>query len=500
MPASTRSARAAPAVWLSLLFVFALALVLHDALPLNLDVSWGITMAEKVLDGERLYVDIIETNPPAVVFLYLPAVALARFLSLRPEIVFDAMVFAMCGSSLWLSGGMLRSAARPHARGRGLLAVLFALALMILPAQIFGEREHVAIILFLPVLALALLRAMRIAPRRRWVIAAGLASGFVACIKPHFILAIVFTAAAAAWSARSWRPLFAPEHGIAALLAAAYGVVIVVVYPEFIRDIVPLVLAVYVPVKVSAWHLLTHGAMPLWIAVLLLVVALERRAVFAAPLALLLAASCGFALAFVIQGKGWPYQSYPMLVLALAALMIALARRWPAIRRRRVAATGAALLAVALAGGAYHWLGLAADTRSLAARIAVLKPRPKMLCICAAYRVAHPLVREAGGVWVSRVGSLWITANAMILDAAGRLDPLTRIHLAVLAERDRNMLSEDIANGEPDIIVVERAPFDGLAWAASDPVLSRQLTAYREVEMTGGITVLERTGGPPPAR
>lgn len=491
-------------MWLALLLVFALALFLRHALQLNLDVSWGITMSDKILSGGRLYVDIIENNPPAAVFLYLPWVALARLLSIRPEIAIDAAVFAACGLSLWLSGCILRLAPFPFRRG--FLAVVFAAALVLLPAQIFGEREHFAVILLLPALAIFVLRAGRIVPPWRWIAAAGIAAGLAACIKPHFALAVVFVAAAAAWSAKSWRPLLAPENFIAAGLAVAGAIATIVAYPEYLRDIVPLVLTVYVPVKAPLWRLLTHYAVPLWAAMLLMTVLFGQKAALTAPRSLLLAASCGFALAFAIQGKGWPYQSYPMLVTALCALVVAFAEYWLAARsagaslRSRAVSLAAALIVASLAGGAYHWLNDTADTRALAARITALRPHPKMLCICADYHVAHPLVRQVGGTWVSRVGSLWITADALIRNATERLDPVTRFRLAIFADRDRNMLSEDIENGKPDIIVVERKPFDWKAWAESDPVLSRRLKAYREVETIGRITVLERKSPPPAAR
>ena len=98
--------------WLPLLAVFAAAIGLRLVLVANTDVSWLITLSEKVLDGQRLYVDLIEVNPPASVFLYLPLVALARVLALRPEVVVDAGVFFAIGVSLGLASHILRQARR----------------------------------------------------------------------------------------------------------------------------------------------------------------------------------------------------------------------------------------------------------------------------------------------------------------------------------------------------------------------------------------------------
>src|SRR5437762_14325079 len=63
------------------------ALVQSFLVPIDCDVSWLITVNEKMLAGQRLYVDIIEVNPPASIWLYTPFVWLAHQLQLRPEAV-----------------------------------------------------------------------------------------------------------------------------------------------------------------------------------------------------------------------------------------------------------------------------------------------------------------------------------------------------------------------------------------------------------------------------
>ena len=64
--------------WLLIAALFAAAMLLQQRLQLNLDVSWLLVAGERLLDGERLYVDIVEINPPMSVFAYLPGIVLAR--------------------------------------------------------------------------------------------------------------------------------------------------------------------------------------------------------------------------------------------------------------------------------------------------------------------------------------------------------------------------------------------------------------------------------------
>ena len=94
--------------WLPLALIVAAAIAVRHFVGANTDVSWEITLSEKILDGQRLYVDLIELNPPASTFLYLPAVALARALGLTPEIVVDALVLTGALVSLAIAGNIVR--------------------------------------------------------------------------------------------------------------------------------------------------------------------------------------------------------------------------------------------------------------------------------------------------------------------------------------------------------------------------------------------------------
>jgi hypothetical protein len=72
------------APWLAVAAVFVAAVLLRQVVPVNVDVSWYLIVSERMLDGQRLYVDILETNPPMAVSVYWLGVALARAIGVRP--------------------------------------------------------------------------------------------------------------------------------------------------------------------------------------------------------------------------------------------------------------------------------------------------------------------------------------------------------------------------------------------------------------------------------
>jgi hypothetical protein len=94
------SARAAASmVWLLPAVAVFAAIVLRLRTFENADVSWLLTLAEKLLDGRR---DFIEVNPPGAIFAYIPAVWLARIAGITPEATCDLLVFLLAAVSLGL--------------------------------------------------------------------------------------------------------------------------------------------------------------------------------------------------------------------------------------------------------------------------------------------------------------------------------------------------------------------------------------------------------------
>ncbi|RUW97020.1 hypothetical protein EOA35_26485, partial [Mesorhizobium sp. M8A.F.Ca.ET.023.01.1.1] len=74
-PASLNSSQAASRLGApagATLLIVAYATITSLLLPVNVDVSWLLTVGDRVLNGERLYVDIAEANPPFSTWLYLP--------------------------------------------------------------------------------------------------------------------------------------------------------------------------------------------------------------------------------------------------------------------------------------------------------------------------------------------------------------------------------------------------------------------------------------------
>ncbi|MCP1935559.1 hypothetical protein J2R95_001354 [Bradyrhizobium japonicum] len=71
--------------WIIVSAILLMALLVQMPVVLNADLSCLLTEGEKVLDGGKLGVDVFELNPPLSVYLYMPALQLARITGIAPR-------------------------------------------------------------------------------------------------------------------------------------------------------------------------------------------------------------------------------------------------------------------------------------------------------------------------------------------------------------------------------------------------------------------------------
>ena len=485
---------AAPALlpWLSVVILSIAAVVLRHLLAANTDVSWLLTVGERVLDGQRLYIDVVETNPPMAVLVYIPGIAIARVLGLPVEVVTDSLMFAAIIVSLAIIASILRnSSVLDGAQSRPLAPLAFAV-LAILPMQAFGQREHIAILVLLPLLAVFSVRMKGEAPSTWMAVVAGCGAGVALSFKPHFAVGILCAVGCVAIYSRSWKVVFTLENLTAAAIVLLYAASVIAFFPEFFTTIGPLVRDVYIPVGLSFQTLLEKPALPIWGVTILATIVLKRHDKIDAACLLLLTTSLGFAAVFVLQRKGWPYHSYPMITLAILALAYALASNTPRTALDRACRAGAILLFAILFARSMLWFDVAFDARPLQAAVARLGPNPKILAITAEPGLGHPLVRALNGTWVSRQQGLWVEAYLEYMRQHDMIGPQANLALDFYAARERAMLIEDINRVRPSVILVDNLTGDWSAGLQSHPDVSGLLRDFQLAETINGIEILSR--------
>lgn len=476
----------------------------------NGDTAWLLIVAGRMLDGARLYVDVIETNPPMSILLYVPGVWLARLFGGAPELWMYGQVSAMAALSIWAVAGLSRQAGLESSSSRVLFGLLVGFVLLIMPTRCFGQREHVALIALLPYLMLTAARWQGAFRPSLWLaLAVGAGAGLGLSIKPHFAVILGLTHAAmlirdarhgGAWLDRLVAHMRAgrlvpPEGLVAAALLVAYVAMVFWCYPAFFAEIYPRLALAYLPHKLTLVEFLGTPA-TLLVGLACAFILFARFGRLSALAVGLLAASLGGFAAYAIQFKGWPYHQIPafgFLAIAFGALVLGNAEepgRDNAVRQR-VASLGM----IALFGVWVPGLLAAHETpRALEAEIRARVSQPTILIASSNLGINFPLVRRVGGTWAGRSASLWMSEGASAL-LASETRPDRRAQLVQLFELDRRLFVEDALRVRPDVIALSAfdAPTDLLPWARTDPRMAELLESYRQTAHVDGLRVLVRT-------
>ena len=442
--------------------------------PLDADVSWLITVCEAVLAGKRLYVDIVEVNPPASVWLYLPWVGLAELLGMRPEPVIAA---AVCSGALLSVRATLSLTARlPRPPRPDAVVAVAAFAGLILPGGLFAQREHIAILLALPTLAAIALVVERGRLPRRTAMLAGIGAGLLICIKPHLALAVLLPACWATWRLRSPRPLL-PSLLVAVAVVLLYGAAALLFARDYLA-LLPMLSDTYLPMHAPWLHFLLSSLLTVPAVLALAVAVLRPRLDNGLALAWLLG-GLGFALAGLLQWKVYANHSLPGVALTLSATAILLFNDRLDSSRRRLVSIGVGALAAALALQTSTIL----PQPGLAEAIGRVAPaKPKVITLGYQLVTGHPAVRHVDGQWVGRRAALFTAAGASFV---GLDQPRARRWY----DEDLALFAADVRRSRPDIVLVESRARQRLL---KESIVRSVMRGYEPATRAGDIEVWRR--------
>ena len=502
----------------------------RHALP---DVAWPIYLAQRWF-GQPVPVEVVEVNPPLLVWLAGVPVALSRILPLTPWQLVLVLTTGLALVSGWaasrLLAGMPGMAAERH---RMLLVAAAIFALLVLPRRDFSEREHLALILTLPWTLMAGLRFADREPERWLRVPTGVAAAVGFAFKPHFLIVWLLIETAIA-RRRGLRGLLRAENMALMATGGAYFLAIVAFDPGYFglaASLAPLYSS-YLDNGIALTVLLgIGGPLPMFA---LLAWAGHRHASGARDplLAVLGLATMGFLVAAVLQQKGWRYHyvaamGYGLILLAAIALApLRPAHLRPSVLVSRLAGPVLILVSLITVGAALReplvrkgprWPEevtlplLVPVVRSLASGEPVL-----VMSINPAS--AWPLITEAGVPWASRYMSQWMLAG-LYHEQLWDFDRWRRaegIDFTPVSERTgherefHEAVIHDLERHRPRLILVLEIDqriwgwggatrLDYLGYFMPDPRFRTVLSEYRDAGLVGGYRILRREGAGPAA-
>ena len=468
------------------------------------DVSWLIIVCEKMLTGQQLYVDIIETNPPFSIAIYLGPVWLSHHIGLSAEATVELYVYLLWALSMGLTAMVVeRSPLLSSLEKTWLYPVLTAL-LLVFPGGSFGQREHIGMMMFMPMLAMMMWRADSrgaVPVPLALAVVTGLAASVIVLVKPHWALAIAFPYAVICWRRKSLRACLTPENVVIGLVATSYLVIVLQVFDVYTRNILPLLLKYYVPFT-SNVSLLLAG--PTFMIFAGFIIVQQRMSVWRTEVIIALASASGFFVAMVYLGKYWNYHQFPYLVVLSMAMLMAIATRKGYIESStggQGQASGirtfsiAAIMAVAAFGA-----GLQIYPQPEPQMVAAIHARfknPTIIQVSNDLAAGNPLTRLVHGRWLSRYAHDWIGANALRGVLGGEFQGAARDEALKTLDGYTAYLNGLIQRERPDIILLNRLPKKPMpplwvAWMLKNARFQKLIAGYDEIFVGARTRVFAR--------
>lgn len=307
---------------MAVIFAFQYIHILQQPLNTVRDNAFLLQCGKLLAAGKVPYVDFFETNPPLAIYLMSLPAYLAQVLKVHIITVFLNCVFVLSIGSAAASACLLYRA-KDDRSFPCFPAILAALA--VFSAQLnaeFGQREHLFVLLFLPFFFCRWLR-WNDRPVHPLVSACiGAAAGVGLCLKPHFLLIPLAMEIYWCVANKKIRPLFSAETFGAGAIGISYALHFLllpsVMQQKFFHHILPAMVKGYGIYGCPWMKTLTMYFQPAAVTCALGWL-LRKRSSLIMPFIMWSAAAF---VVFVVQSKGWLYQSIPLFAPCLMLVAI----------------------------------------------------------------------------------------------------------------------------------------------------------------------------------
>ena len=375
---------------------------------LNHDSAWLIEATRRWRDGARLYVDIIEVNPPLIFY----EMELLSAGALTKTAYIAGVCAAMAASTLWAL------------RLKGSLAGYAALIACALGGITdFGQRDHLSLVFLIPFL-------LGDSASRNERIALGVWAFLGAGLKPYLLPIPIAAALARAVMQRSIRPLFSAEMITLGVMCVGYVFAVWLFHRPYLTNIVPLGQFVYDAYGAVVKPQLAALSVVVVITALIPMLLRDQERI---PLA---AATLAALASFYLQGRNWTYHFIPAVGLGLLLAI------WSARQNR-----GMALLALGLSLGQ-----LARGPHVRRPPSPIPTGVSSVAFLSAHVFAAYPTSLDCGVRNETRYPAIWVVPGAWNIAHDSSRSAADRNRAIHILQTERSTIRGDLLRARPQLI------------------------------------------------
>ena len=483
--------------------------------PINGDTGFFARSGSLMLNGARLYRDIVEPNAPPPYLFGAACAALGRIVGLAPEPAFLlTFTFIIC-FVIYRTSRILSRLFPDQPYVAPLLTVMVTYCLFPYAQDLFGEREHIVTCMILPWLFAS--SGDSEVRSRKGQIVDGLMAGIGISMKPFYIAVYCAVQCMNLISKRRRTQVFRVDNVLIAAVEAAIAVSTIAFFPGYVF-IVRMALAYhnygnYQFAFLSRDFLLTLLTLCLMNKTVFLLFAsnvLSLSSDSRQPLSILrnliLAVGWSMTLVMIYQREGYPYHYYPidvMLILTVTTLVLDGARASGRNTQRYLAlALSAGVVALGIAQGTQtrEMPNMTGPMLPVVRREARGKP---VLVLSTSLWVSSPLMTYSGVSLAWRFPLLW-TLGGLYPDKPAADNPhpyRSREEMDVYERYLVDSLNQDVGLHPPQLIIVEtgdnkegfhHGDFDYLDYFMHDPRFAQFFSKYEQLAVITRYTLYRR--------
>lgn len=314
-----------------LAIIFANAWILQAHMMLKGDIVWGMYMAKALLAGGGYITNFFEVNPPLIIFIYVPAVLIAKYLSVTNTIAIRIDMFLLVILSLSLVFYLLKKLFLKQDVIFAILTLTYlAFAFLILPGNEFGQRENQIVIFTVPYLFLLAARLKNIDMSWGIPLLVGFCAGIGFAIKPFYLLTFLMLEIYYWFSIKKNTRLFLarPELHTALFMIMLYLAVIFIFFKSYLHVVVPIALQFYFQNFSDTWPTMLSSVIFLYCLLSLLICSFYLLLVkftkynnplisyYHGLLQIFSLSLTGYLIAYLYQKINWYYHIIPAFYLA----------------------------------------------------------------------------------------------------------------------------------------------------------------------------------------
>ncbi len=230
-------------LFLSCSIIFLFSIFLRSTIDIGSDTGVYINLAKKISKGGRYYYDFFESNFPLSFYFYLLEYYTTKTLHLNPIILSEITINLLALASIFWSTKILQiSTISENKAHYNLIIFSYFLGFFLRPNALqigeFGTKTSLLLILLYPYISFSFARKNPFSKKE--LIYRGSLMGLIPCLKPHYLVLIIFVEAYKFFQQKKIRFFLELDKLIMLLIGALYLFLMLKFTPEFFEFIVPM--------------------------------------------------------------------------------------------------------------------------------------------------------------------------------------------------------------------------------------------------------------------